>query len=253
MKKYFILLVSLLVVFHANAMEKKQCYLNKLPIKILDLIASYLMESKTETIARIIRNKQYRYLDQGPFVDISVNENEIIIFEEEKNPPQCRIPKLSKFTITQGDREYKGKVNPELYKCIALSPYGTMIALHYVRYPEESWKAREAFLEIRKIDFIKDQEKNRAVVSKEKKEISLPQYTSIPKALGFNRQGTDLIAYFDSWSFDMKDITFLLKATLSLKGNDPYSFVPSVVNTTNNLQKYLRDKFVCNKCIEGVK
>ena len=243
--------MCLFIVFHANAMEKEQCYLNKLPIKVLDLIASYLMESHKETSSRIIRDKQYRYLDQGPFVDISVDENEIIILEEVKNPPQFRIPKLSKSTITHGDREYKGKVEPELYQRIALSPYGTMIALYYIRYPEEQWKAREKFLEIRKIDFIKDQEKNRAMVSKEKKEIFLPQYSCVPKALGFNRQGTDLIAYFDSWSFDMRDITFSLKATLSLKGNNPYA--PSVVNTTNNLQKYLRDKFVCNKCIEGVK
>jgi hypothetical protein len=270
MKKYIAPLMMVLLVVYCNAMKTVQknslipcddiCYLNQMPRDILDYIASFLTyddETEEEFVARIqVKDitkettedcneflvnygfssarialcpdeaKALFFVSKVELLDNGrkVNVDNIIIFDRQKN--------------NDGDKIiYQQKIdNMDQYDHIALSPSGSMIAALYTEKEYNFGGGERSYYacEIRKVDI-------------QKKQARCIPFMFAPEGIFFNKQGTHLIVH----------------GTKDSSGKKPYHIIPLkivdskqpqvIVPITNKLQVYLKNKFVCDRYIEGKK
>ena len=236
------------------------CYLNQMPRDILDYIAGFLMESEEEFIERTRVAKKVTVHD-----DIVVSchlgllswrcqfcpdEKKYLVLGRKANG---KLPHEDMIAIVDsiknrddynnwfnGNRDkkilYKENFdNYEKYTCHGLSRGGGMIAFVY---EEKKWCGSSEYFydyfKIQKIDTLKT------------RELYIPD-SFLHKKIAFNKQGTHIIAHGECY-FSQK---VMYKIT-QLKIIDSMQMQVEV-GTTNKLQEYLRDKYVCNTYIEGKK
>jgi hypothetical protein len=266
--------IMLSVICHAHAMEmvKKNpsipcndiCYLNQMPRDILNYIASFLMETEEKFVARTRVKKDLGVMEQniqeyccnvlikhGFFsTDIAFCPDEIkVLFFGRRREFLDNGDKVNVDNIIIIDRQknndsdnviYQQKLDDrDKYDCIALSSSGSMIATLYRKYSSEYNMGAELcwtnVVEIQKVDT-------------QKKVAMHFCGTLSPHGIFFNKQGTHLIMHGEE-QYTGKGIThkiILLKAMHA----DQSQVLP---NITNQLQLYLKDKFVCDRYIEGKK
>ncbi|HEX4068639.1 MAG TPA: hypothetical protein VHX42_00940 [Candidatus Babeliales bacterium] len=271
MKQYVVQLLVLVSIFcNASAMEKV-CYLNRMPRDILDYIAIFLTcddETDEQFIARIRLEYEEKKRER--------EEGRKAIKERGYIPEVVHISRVKAYNIDQTkvifcctymkslcwsdclDRNEEDLARRYSYQeefkwnsvdCIALSPQGRMFAWCYYKpcsceqYPcEETCKdPAMKILEITKIDTQKKEDSNHVLILKESRELHRGESLHIDEMF-FNKQGNKLIAY-NSYNDNFNPTIF------SLKNLDP-SKKQVVRPTTNKLQEYLRDKFICSSLQE---
>jgi hypothetical protein len=252
-------LALFLFVFQLHAMEIiKQnpsipcddvCYLNQMPRDILDCIAGFLMETEEKFVARTLaekkeKDRKYDDLRQHEVhlsnehlqsrshkraINLSENGTRLLLFDG------IGDDSIKSYKYTQEYKQFE-----RLYcHCCALSFSGTMIAMFYKKLVPEhnTW-----ILELLKVSMedVPEQKCGNLIIE-ERREILRDNKNIAFRSLAFNQQGWQLIA----WHLSSDD-------TVN-KGNYKIFPVPTSCSSTNRLQEYLRDKFVCNKFIEGKK
>lgn len=244
------------------------CYLNQMPRDILDYIAGFLMETEEEFVARIRveyeeiqkeREEKQKEIDkQGWFGECghipmfkacNIDQMKCLVYFQNNLILHDYIDPDEGYINTQYSHTEERVVN---YTSIALSPKGRLFACYYHKDCsfEEALcqkglcaETNMNILEITKIDTQKKQDKNHVLIVKENRQL----YSGRPlciNQIAFNKQGNKLIVYDSCNSFDPK--IFCLK-------NVDQSKIQAAPKITNKLQVYLRDKFVCDKYIEGKK
>jgi hypothetical protein len=220
------------------------CHLNKLPIAVLCRIVHFLRETQEEFIKRTESDQRSFCLGKmiGKFLvrcPDKIKEMEIIQVEDEHD---IRYIKQQDLEIHDKKDTYKIQISSLDYKCIALSRGGNLIAFHYhkpatVRTPGECFP----FLVVQKINLQKNEQGKGIIELGGNRGYRLDFE---PTWIGFNKQGTCLIARRDTrFKEENKYKFFTLKDKEEEVG----------LGISNKLQKYLRDKFVCNNSIEGQK
>jgi hypothetical protein len=282
------LIMSLLVTFHANAMESVQietdpsipvggvCYFGKMPTDVLNYIASFLMESDGEFIERtkikkevpfdlydkflLESTKKFLKMDDSYKIIISEfcpDESKIGILELPNQFADTVSKSLTIIDLQKNDdtrvkhsRTFDNKGN---IKCIALSRDGNMIAMIYEE--KECYEGEDCYY-----DFFEIQN----ITTQQTRELYIPD-TFMHEMIAFNKQGTSLIAHGYVYEDIARDTqgTFVVELgktvlttknthhIFSLKIIDPLQ--PQVVDGPNKLQNYFRDKFISNHSIEGQK
>jgi hypothetical protein len=265
------LLLILFYVGNTRAMIRQNsssngiCYLNTLSAELLNYIASFLMESEEEFIARTCIQKAMReaipipkdcceflvnYDCHSALYALCPNETKalllvrkrelcnngrskmdidhVMIIDRQKNNNNYKLNNNYDFIYTRGSGDFGEHI------CTALSPGGNMIALFSemrMHYGENV--CRKSFLEIRKIYLTKNGAPSSITLAKQQELLLLRLE---PTWIGFNKQGTHLIAHGkDPITKEARCHIFSLKM---IDANQ------SRVITTN-MQEYLRDKFVC--------
>jgi len=250
MKKYMVLALFVFCQSHAMEVELKPCYLSRMSCDILNYIASFLMETEEQFVARTRIQKElpseYKSLFYGVKVECNghwsfcPDETKIIavvydiINEFWKKSPVTYSLMIAYVYKNRGCRRILRDVKEYEYDRVALSCEGNLLARFY---EEKECLEGEDFSEyIFKIQ---------RVYGKKERNIYFP-YDFYPDIIAFNKQGTHLIAHGkDSITKESTHKIFPLKRV------DPHK-PQIVVKTTNKLQEYLIDKCVC-KYIEGKK
>lgn len=258
MKKYIVLNLVSFFVFQSYAMEVelKPCYLNNMPIEILNLIASFLMETDEQFIARtriidktlsitedcatflvkygfysargalcpdetkaLLLIRKLLQLDNGwcKYLD------NMMIIDRQKNNDDDKIMYQEKLD------------NMDIYEAIALSRGGNIIAMFHQE--KECYEGEDCTYDIFEIQKISTQKK---------REICMYGISDF-EIIAFNKQGTHLIVHGKD-----ADTQQAIHKIFSLKRVDPNQ-PQAVVKPTHKLQEYFRDKLVCQKYIEGRK
>ena len=239
-----------------GAMESNMCLFNRLPVDVLNFIAHFLMcydETEEQFIARTSADKQKKDKEEeecrlsevaSPFYSSAKNiyNNKIIFLDKDKKSLALRD------CISKKIYKYKELEKAE-YGCCALSPNGSMIAIFYTIFLSGE-QYRIPMLEILKVETedVQGQKNGNLIVQSRRELLSNADkmgndYKYYISDIDFNPQGTHLIVR----SQGFKDHAIFPLKIIDL--NEPQAVVP----TTNKLQNYLRDKFVCNKYIEGDK
>jgi hypothetical protein len=272
MKKYIAPLMMILLVVYSNAMEiVKQdpsipcndiCYLNQMPREILNYIAHFLIETKKEFVARIRVECEEQQKEREEEQKAIAKRGWIPECGYIKTLRACNIERtkclffcggaLTLFDYLNLDEkcintQYSYQEERELnYMSIALSQKGQMFASYYYKDCScEKCPCEEPdmeILEITKIDTQKKQDKNHVLILKESRKLYSGESLYFDK-MAFNKQGNKLLVCNSYETFDPK--IFSLKAIDSKKEQE--------IVRTNKLQKYLKDKFVCDRYIEGRK
>src|SRR5579862_2251403 len=151
MKKY---MMFVLFVFCQSYAMEQVCYLNRMPADVLNLIASFLMETDEQFIARTQGNKQR--------LDLFADKKILETFYDDGSDEwlwmhlQCfendsHMHRLS--MMQEGDDRicYDGALEPAEYECIAL--FGTRMALFYQKKIENTMKP---VLELQRIELEKN-------------------------------------------------------------------------------------------------
>jgi hypothetical protein len=248
----------LLFICSIDAMENNMCLFNRLPVDVLDFIAHFLTcddETEEQFIARILANQQEKdreeeecrmseVVSRSSFCCTAENiyNNKLIFLYKEKKELALRDCTSNKVY------KYKDLKKAE-YGCCASSPSGKMIAIFYTIFlPDEQYHT--PMLEILKVETedVQGQKDGNLIVQNRRELLRYvykmrDEYKYYICHIDFNKQGTHLIVRS---RLDMNHTIFPLKI---VDLNEPQVIVP----TTNKLQEYLRDKFVCNKYIEGKK
>jgi hypothetical protein len=260
MNKYIIspLIISLLVTFHASAMESVHvkpnpsipcddvCHLGKMPIDIQNCIKYYVTcddETDEEFITRIAIESE----ELVPFTTV------LLEFCPDKTKMiKCGYGWNRKIILTMSNVQkndacevvYTKKSNVNLFcERVALSSAGDTIAILY-----HTWLSNPGYLLIRNIHTEQEVLHN----------VSLPLEVN---KIAFNKQGTRLIAYGrNSDTEENMHKMFYLK---KVHKNKPEVVVDSSMSQAmevkenklqiNELQNYFRDKCVCNKLLKDEK
>jgi hypothetical protein len=256
MKKGMLQLMVLFVVLHAHAMEIVQqnpsipcnntCYLNYMPLEILNYIASFLMEAEEDFVARTLAEKKKKdamYADKRhhevrwPNAHLSLRcSNRGIVLNGDG----------SRLAMRDGLKDvrkgmYVTKLESSTYDCCALSPNGTNIAVFHRKF-ETGQEYRTGILELLKIriEDVPEQHDGNLIIE-ERQEIFRGDDKVYFRSIAFNQQGWQLIG----WRLSSNDTVDKRNYRIFLL---PIDWLPA-----NQLQVYLKDKFVYNKCIEGKK
>jgi hypothetical protein len=256
MKKYMILALFVFYQSHAMEVEIEPCYLATMPCDILDLIASFLMETEEQFVARtrVINKKLFATEDCVTFLEnygfhyargaLCPDETKALLFIRKQlllDDGRCNY--LDNMVIIDRKENNDDKKiiyqreldNVETYDDIALSNGGSMIAMFHQE--KECYEGEDCTYDIFEIQ---------KIATQKKREICMFGISD-PKIIAFNKQGTHFIAH------GKDPITKeAIHKIFPLKRVDPNK-QQIVVKPTNKLQEYFRDKFVCNQCIEGKK
>jgi hypothetical protein len=263
MKKYVVQLMMLLFVFcHINAMEVElnPCYLAIMSSDILNYIASFLMETEEEFIARTRIQKELtpecKNLFDGRNLkckcwSFSPDETKLAAVVDEYNllnnvvKPQRYLMIMNLHRNNGIKLEIASKTSLsyangiEDYQRIALSDGGNLLATFYQN--KECYEGEDFYefiFKIKKVDAIKNYKIDEKI-------IDFP-YDFYPAIIAFNKQGTHLITH------GKDPVTQeAIYHTFSLKNIDQNE--QNKENDSNKLQTYLRDKCVCNKFLLGSK
>ncbi len=237
------------------------CYLSLMPSDILNYIAGFLMETEEEFIERVRRENAEEQEERKkklaePCYDVGVmrmliasniDKTKALLFLEQ----DCKLTFYDYLNPDEGhiNTQYVYKEEREVeYSSIALSPQGRMFSCYHCSLCKCNKSFCEEFqecvLEINKISTQKKEDGNHILLLQERRELHRGKQLYSDKAV-FNKQGDQLMVY-DSYTSDFQPRIFPLKNIDATK--------PQVtVKATNQLKEYLRDKFVCNKFIEGKK
>ena len=256
MNKYIIsqLIMTLLVTFHASAMEIVQdkknpsipvgdvCYFAKMPVEILSHIASCLMESDEEFIERIAIQSEKRVTWGKILLEFCPDKTKTI---------ECLYGSDMQITLTIRNVHnnnckavYTKKCDKDcFFERIALSSAGDTVAMLY-----HEWLYNPSILLIKNIHTEQEQ----------LKKVYLPLEV---KTIAFNKQGTRLIVYGKNrdTAENMHKMFYLKKVDNNKPGIVVDSSESQVMEVEedksqiNELQNYLRDKCVCNKFLEDAK
>jgi hypothetical protein len=251
------------------------CYFNKMPVDVMNIIASFLMETEEEFVERTKIKKEvplaYHTFSTDPeqpddvkrrglLSEFCPDETKIMTLRHDCStwelPPYVMIIDLQK--EDEKDKVmFEGQMGRSEYQRIALSCGGNRIAFfHHQASSVPSHRGErvctEPFVEIQKIDSQKDDEGKYVFVLGTKQELPWPRFE--PERMGFNKQGTYLIAHGRDCT-PQRQITHKIYSlkTVGVNKEQVSDIEQVVIKTKNMLQEYLRDKFVCNKYIEGTK
>lgn len=216
------------------------CYLNCMPCDILNFIAHFLT-CDDETEEQFVERTQGKKQQLDPYADEEIlqafyddgSDNLVSIYlfcvENDFHGHQLVISE-------EGDPYdfYNGALESAEYRCIAL--FGRKMALFYYTQIDD---VKKSVLELQRIDLKKNKKDplNGIINLGEKRELSPLVFE--PTYIAFNQQGTHLIAHG--------------KNPITQKATHTIFPFKEVVVRTNRLQKYLRNKVVCNTYIEGKK
>lgn len=264
MKKYAIAL--LFIVCQINAMNEtsKQdpskpcddiCHLNRLPIEVLNYLASYLMESEEEFVERtkkmddsLAKNVSVKLSSLQAWCPDEVSSIKIKNVPQEVKDKDNYLFEYNKYLVVKKDGiEYTTKLEDRKsdYRCVALSRGYNRIGIYrsesYYCLPRENINYR-FFLEIQKIELKKNEKGEGIIVLGEQYKLPVTN----PQWIGFNKQG--------NWFIEHSTNMFTQKAEHSIV--DLKKLVNSALKEeivhTHKLQTYLQDKFVCSGYIKGI-
>jgi hypothetical protein len=256
----YIVLVFLSVFSYSSAMEPV-CYLNNMPSDILNYIARFLMETEEEFIERMSgenleEQKERKEKLKEPVNDVGIISM-LIASNIDKTKALLFVEQDGELTLFDYIDPEEGHINTRYsykeereieYGSIALSPKGRMFACyHYSRCQCNESLCEEpqvCVLEINKISTQKKEDGNHILMLQERRDLHRGKHLYCDKTV-FNKQGDQLMVYY-SYQSKFAPRIFPLK-------NIDASKQRAVVKTTNRLQEYLRDAFVCNNFIEGKK
>ena len=270
---------SFLFVFcHVTAMEtvKKDpsipsdniCHLDRMPVEILNHISRFLMESEEQFIARTSVKKEMTAQSLIFFKNRNVacarwslcadEDKAIAVFQPFAGHKKYEaeyylmISDVDKKRAPKAGSLFECKVpfvEWETYEQVALSCGRGRIARCWNKWTSCMSLSPQSGLirnvAVQKIDLKENTEGKQVIDLGRIRVLSTLDFK--PISIDFNKQGTHLIIHGENLS--VKKVVYKI---IPLKVIDPAQKEVEI-KTTNELQGYLRDKFVCNKCIEGKK
>jgi hypothetical protein len=211
LKQYLLIMLSIIIFIHIDAMEEIQstnlvakkyekCLLSKLPTDILDLIAQLLpcrdYETEKEFVERTLKYKKYNSPHSNVQYQAFSPDNALIIYAERlytSHREGFRAPELSNpqqlHIFDRRTDKIQEHVLNGFYQKLAISSDGNLFATIYSQDESGHPHEREDLLTITNLS------------TKEKESYSLHSsfewYCSC-SPIAFNKQGTHIIAHSDS-------------------------------------------------------